>query len=100
MREDRTIRVDLPQLSVLEIAFEEPFEVEPHTHGDHADTFYVLEGEVEFTVGDDTVRAGPGTVVCAPPGARHGFRNGGSGRARVLNIHAPETGFVASIRRA
>ena len=93
-----TIRVDLPGVSILEIAFDDTFSVDPHTHDDHVDSFYVLEGEVEFTVGEDTVRAGPGTVLSAPAGARHGFRSAG-GQARVLNIHAPDAGFADSIRR-
>jgi quercetin dioxygenase-like cupin family protein len=98
-RENRTltVRIDLPGLSILEIAFDDTFEVPPHTHDDHVDSFYVLEGEVEFTVGDDVVRAGPGTLLAAPPGARHGFRSAG-GAARVLNFHAPDAGFVDSVR--
>jgi quercetin dioxygenase-like cupin family protein len=91
-----TIRVDLPGLSVIEIEFDETFEVPPHDHDDHVDAFYVLEGEVEFTVGDEMVRADPGTLVAAPPGTRHGFRT--SGRARLLNFHAPDAGFSDSIR--
>jgi quercetin dioxygenase-like cupin family protein len=93
-----TIRVDLPQLSVIEIEFDSTFEVDPHTHDDHVDTFYVLEGEVEFTTGDTIVVGGLGTVVAAPPGTRHGFRSAGTGPARVLNVHAPETCFTDSIR--
>jgi quercetin dioxygenase-like cupin family protein len=98
-RENRTItiRVDLPGLSIFEIAFDDTFTVDPHTHDDHEDAFLVLEGEVEFTVGDDTLRAGPGTLVAAPPGARHCFRSV-AGTARVLNFHAPDTGFAESIR--
>ena len=92
-----TIRVDEPGMSILEIEFDETFSVDPHVHDDHVDSFYVLEGEVEFTVGDDTVRVGPGTVFAAPPGARHGFRSA-DGTARVLNIHAPDAGFADSIR--
>ena len=92
-----TIRSELPGISILEIEFDGTFSVDPHTHDDHVDSFYVLEGEVEFTVGDDIVRAGPGTVLSAPPGARHGFRSAG-GTARVLNIHAPDAGFADSIR--
>ena len=92
-----TIRVDQPDLSILEIEFDETFAVDPHIHDDHADSFYVLEGEVEFTVGQDIVRAGPGTVLVAPVGARHGFRSAG-GTARVLNVHAPDAGFADSIR--
>jgi quercetin dioxygenase-like cupin family protein len=100
-REDRvvTIRYELPQLSLVELAFDPSFEVAPHEHDDHVDSFYVLDGEVEFMRGDETLRAGPGTFVAAPPGTRHGFRNGGSSRARVLNLHAPDAGFAESIRR-
>ena len=98
-RANRTlvIRIDLPGLSVVEIEFDDTFSVDPHTHADHVDSFYVLEGEVEFTVGDDTVRAGPGTLLAAPPDTRHGFRSTG-GTARVLNFHAPDAGFADSIR--
>jgi quercetin dioxygenase-like cupin family protein len=95
-----TIKIDLPQLSVLEIAFDSTFEVPPHSHDDHTDAFYVLEGEVEFTVGEEMVRAGPGTLLAAPPEARHGFRCAGPGPARVLNFHAPDAGFTDSIRGA
>jgi quercetin dioxygenase-like cupin family protein len=99
-RENRavTIRIDLPDLSVHEIEFDNTFEVPPHTHDDQVDGFYVLEGEVEFTAGEEIVVAGPGTLVVAPRGARHGFRGTGSGRARVLNFHAPDAGFAAWIR--
>jgi quercetin dioxygenase-like cupin family protein len=87
------------QLSALEIAFDETFHVDPHTHDDHVDSFFVLEGEVEFTLGDEVVRARPGMWMSAPPGARHGLRNGGAGTARVLNVHAPDAGFVAGLAR-
>jgi quercetin dioxygenase-like cupin family protein len=94
-----TIVADLPQLSVVELEFGPSFEVPPHSHDDHVDAFYVLEGEVEFTLADGTVRGGPGTFVAAPPGALHGFRTPGPRRARVLNLHAPDAGFAESIRQ-
>ena len=96
----RLIRADLEHIGAIEIDFDETLVVPPHTHADHTDSFFVLEGEVKFTVGDEEVRARPGTWLSAPPGARHGFGNGGSGRARVLNIHAPDAGFAAWIRDA
>jgi quercetin dioxygenase-like cupin family protein len=100
-REDRvvTILYELPQLSLIEIAFDPSFEVPPHEHYDHVDSFYVLDGEVEFTRGEETLHAGPGAFLAAPPGTRHGFRNAGESRARLLNLHAPDVGFAASIRR-
>jgi quercetin dioxygenase-like cupin family protein len=99
-RGNRVLRIlgDVDQLSVIEIAFDATFAVEPHVHDDHADSFYVLEGEVEFTVDDEVVRAGPGTFVLAPPGTRHGFRNSGPGRAQMLNLHAPDAGFADGVR--
>jgi quercetin dioxygenase-like cupin family protein len=99
-RENRvvTILYELPQLSLVEIEFDPTFEVPPHEHDDHTDSFYVLDGEVEFTNGDTVTRARPGTFFSAPPGTRHGFRNGGESHARVLNLHAPDAGFAAWIR--
>jgi quercetin dioxygenase-like cupin family protein len=100
-REDgyRCILVASEQISAIEIGFDESLVVEPHTHSDHTDSFLVLEGEVAFTAGDETVVLGPGGFISSPPGARHGFRSTG-GFARVLNLHTPDGGFVESIRRA
>ena len=54
------ILAELPELEVIELCFGPDFEgVEPHTHTDQIDSFYVLEGEAEFTVGDEIFRAGP-----------------------------------------
>jgi len=95
------ILAELPELEVIELRFGPGFEgVDPHTHADQVDSFYVLEGEAEFTVGADTVRRGPGTYVAAPVGAVHGFRNAGDGELRMLNIHAPNVGFAVRLRQA
>src|SRR5436189_4831594 len=95
-----TIRIDLPQLSLLEIEFDGTFEVSPHTHDDHVDSFYVLDGAVEFVHGEGTRVAARGEFLAAPVGTRHGFRSANGEPARVLNLHAPETGFVERVRRS
>jgi quercetin dioxygenase-like cupin family protein len=92
------IRVDLPDVAVIEISFAEWLAVAPHTHADHTDSFLVLEGEVVFTAGDEEVALGPGGFISAPRGARHGFRTAG-GRAKVLNFHTPSSDFLDGIRR-
>jgi mannose-6-phosphate isomerase-like protein (cupin superfamily) len=93
------ILAELPELEVIELCFGPDFEgVEPHTHTDQTDTFYVLEGEAEFTVGSEVFRGGPGTYVAAPIGVVHGFRNPGPGDLKMLNIHAPNTGFAERMR--
>jgi len=90
---------DLPQLTAIDMTFEPEFEgVDPHSHADHADAFYVLDGQVEFRVGDEPRVAGPGTFVAAPPGAVHGFAVAGAQPIRLLNLHAPPGGFVDRLR--
>ena len=94
------ILAELPQFEVVELRFGPAFEgVEPHTHEDFVDSFYVLDGEAEFVMGEDDFHAGPGSFVAAPPGVRHGFRNAGESELVMLNIHAPHAGFAEGLRR-
>jgi len=98
---DHRILAELPELEVVELRFGPDFEgVEPHSHEDHVDSFYVLAGEAEFVLADETVRLGPGSYVAAPVGAVHGFRNVGGGELRMLNVHAPNVGFADRLRKA
>jgi mannose-6-phosphate isomerase-like protein (cupin superfamily) len=94
------ILAETPELEVIELHFGPDFEgVDPHTHADHVDSFYVLEGEAEFVVDEEAIVAGPGTFVAAPIGTVHGFRNRGPGELRMLNVHAPNTGFADRLRK-
>jgi quercetin dioxygenase-like cupin family protein len=54
--------------------------VPPHTHERYEETFYVLDGELEFTLGEETFPVAMGDYICAGPGVRHAFANK-SGRA-------------------
>ncbi len=88
-----TIKVGRDELSLIEFEIEPGWGgPDPHTHQDHADAFFVLEGEASFTLGDETVLLGAGSFVAAPPGTLHTF-GVGPGPARVLNVHAPSAGF-------
>jgi quercetin dioxygenase-like cupin family protein len=51
----------------------------PHTHERFEETFYILQGELEFTLGSETFPVQAGDYVRAEPGLRHGFANN-SGR--------------------
>jgi quercetin dioxygenase-like cupin family protein len=93
----RTARVlgELPHVEAVEVSFEPGWEgVDPHSHADHTDSFYVLEGEVEFLVNGEWRCGGPGTFVSVPPGVVHAVRGADGGSIRVLNLHAPNVGFV------
>lgn len=61
---------------------------EPDLHKHPYDeVFVVQEGELTFTVGEDTLKATGGQIVIAPAGAPHKFVNSGTGRARHIDIH-------------
>lgn len=61
----------------------------PHYHARHADSFYIIEGELEFIIDGKAVRAKAGTMLVAPRGAVHAFPVAIGGPARFLNAHTP-----------
>lgn len=61
----------------------------PHIHYREEESFYVLSGRMTFTCGDETIAAGPGTLVVLPRGVLHGFRVEGTEPARALMIATP-----------
>lgn len=60
-----------------------------HIHRGHEETFYVVEGEFEFTLGQQTVRANPGTFLLVKRGQPHGFRNMGKSEGRIVGTFGP-----------
>src|SRR5437867_7605570 len=103
-RPERTLRIlaELPDVIVTWFRYG-PGEKgpDPHVHHHHTDAFYVLEGEIEVSLGSDleTVHAIRGTFAGAPPDVAHTFRNAGDADAIFLNLHAPSSGFGDHIRR-
>ena len=63
-----------------------------HAHAAEDDAFYILEGELTFTVDGEEVVAGAGTFVLVPPGVPHSFGNRGDAVVQLVNVHAP-SGF-------
>ena len=60
-----------------------------HVHRVQEETFYVLEGQCEWQIGNETVRALPGTFVFIPPGVPHNIANAGNQPARVIMTVSP-----------
>jgi mannose-6-phosphate isomerase-like protein (cupin superfamily) len=95
-----TIMGELPEISAFHLAVEPAWPgIGTHDHGDQVDTFFVLEGEAGLVVGEQVVAASAGSFYAAPPGVQHGVRNDRGGRAVFVNVHGPDAGFAASIRR-
>jgi mannose-6-phosphate isomerase-like protein (cupin superfamily) len=94
-----TVLTDVDALGVAE-AWGEPGSAAPprHLHPRHLECFYVLAGELAFTIGDAELHAGVGSWVQVPPGTPHTFACTGSEEARYLNLHAPSCGYGAFVR--
>lgn len=60
-----------------------------HVHRVQEETFYMLEGECEWHVAEELVRATPGTYLFIPPGVPHNITNISDKPARVLMTVSP-----------
>jgi quercetin dioxygenase-like cupin family protein len=60
-----------------------------HVHRVQEETFYVLEGECEWRVGGQKVRATPGAFLFIPPGVSHNIGNASDKPARMLMTVSP-----------
>ena len=60
-----------------------------HVHHREDEAFWVLEGELEILVGEDTFRASAGSFVHLPKGVRHAYKNVGMRPARFLTLIVP-----------
>lgn len=59
-----------------------------HIHHREDETFYIVEGEMTFLIGDETIKATPGTMVFAPRDVAHSFTID-SEQVRILVMVAP-----------
>ena len=50
---------------------------------------YILEGQVEFTVGDEHFMLRTGDSICYRSERPHGYRNDGDGHARLIIVNTP-----------
>src|SRR5262249_47484761 len=60
----------------------------PHIHRQTQEAFFVLEGEVTLTVGEQIVPLGPRPYLLVPPGARR-MIHAGTGGGRLLTLMVP-----------
>lgn len=60
----------------------------PHVHRRMEESFFVLDGEFTFAVGEETIPAGPGAYILVPRGTRHVI-TAGTGGGRILALMVP-----------
>jgi mannose-6-phosphate isomerase-like protein (cupin superfamily) len=86
-------RYTLVEILVPEFPMEESL---LHVHHFEDEGFYILEGEMTFYVGDQTIKARPGSFLFGPKDVPHAF-SVDSGPARLLFVLSP-AGMEGCIR--
>jgi quercetin dioxygenase-like cupin family protein len=74
--------------SLVEVVDPEGAEPPLHVHHREDEGFWVLEGELTFRVGEQTLKASPGSFVFGPRGVPHTYRVD-VGPARLLFLLSP-----------
>ncbi len=66
-----------------------------HTHPNCEEIVYVVEGEIDHTLGEQRTRLGPGDLIVVPRGVPHRLINDGQSPARtVIVFSSPDRQFV------
>ena len=88
------------QYTLMEDNLKANFKLGLHMPRYHAETFYILQGSVDFYVDGDWMTAPKGTCLHVPPGIEHACElTAGTADARMLMIYQPSgfDGFLAEL---
>ena len=80
---------DAKHASMFEWTVAPGFSTGRHVHRVKEESFYMLEGECEWQVGDQTIRATPGAYVFIPTGVPHNIANTSAKPARMIMTASP-----------
>ncbi len=86
------------RFSVIDEIFKPGMKSPPHTHSYHSETFIVLEGKMQWTVGGETQVIGPGDLVYIPPDTAHQTEVIGEQAVHALMLYEPG-GYEFGLRR-
>ena len=84
------------QYTLTQDSFSKGFKVPKHSHSKNTETFYVLEGKVQFTVDKKEYQLTEGMVIYIPPGSDHSLL--ALTDSKMLMIYSP-SGFEDTLRK-
>lgn len=88
--------------SLIDMVLSPTFDSSPgHSHREHSEMFYMISGQMEWTVEGESQILGPGDLVYIPPYAHHIARAVGGESPRALLIWEPagwEEGMTESAK--
>ncbi|MEM9855073.1 MAG: cupin domain-containing protein [Pseudomonadota bacterium] len=88
------------QYTLMEDNLKSTFALGLHMHRYHAETFYILEGDIDFYVDGEWMTAKPGACLHVPPGVPHAcILAKGTEAGRMLMIYQPSgfDGYLAEL---
>lgn len=87
--------------TLMEDNLKSTFALGLHRHDHHAETFYILEGSIDFYIDGEWIEATPGTTLHVPPGVPHACRVADGEPAKMLMIFQPSgfDGFLAELAK-
>ncbi len=85
--------------TLMEDNLKSTFSLGLHRHDHHAETFYILDGALDFYIDGEWLEATPGATLHVPPGVPHACRVADGKPARMLMIFQPSgfDGFLAEL---
>ncbi len=78
--------------SLMEDNLKREFSLGLHLHRQHAETFYILDGNVDFYIDGDWMTASPGATIHIPPGTPHAVVLPDGQTGKMLMVFQP-SGF-------
>ena len=84
--------------ALMEDNLKREFALGLHLHRQHAETFYILQGQVDFFIDGDWMTATPATTVHIPPGIPHAVTLPDGHTGKMLMIFQP-AGFDQYLAR-
>jgi quercetin dioxygenase-like cupin family protein len=75
---------DSKNCSLFEFQAAPGFDTGRHYHTVLEEFFFVIDGELDLSSGDQVIHAGPGTFLFVAPGTPHSIANPGTKPARLL----------------
>lgn len=87
-------------LTLIQDNLKPGFDLGLHLHRAHTEIFYILDGEVEFTVGEKPVNATTGSVIYLPAGTPHAATSTTGGKMLMFYTPGGFDNMLAEIEQA
>ena len=83
--------------SIIDETFNPGMKTSSHKHAYHSETFIVISGQMEWTVGGETDTIGPGDLVYIPPDTSHATEVVGDEPVHAIMLYEP-AGYEIGLR--